>query len=122
MNASGGVSKLQDLKALKADIVGIAWNDSAVFYRPKYQARSEVYVATNWLSRFPSGNLGILAGRLKEAALKRGWLGVKDELMNPTSNTNNKENNSNNNSNIKDNNSNNNSNNEDNNSSKCRPP
>lgn len=48
-------------QALRANIVGIRWNDSAGFYRPRYQARSEIYLATNWLSRFPSGNLGILA-------------------------------------------------------------
>jgi hypothetical protein len=35
--------------------------------------------------------IGILARRLKVAARQRGWLGVKDELMNPSSNTNNKE-------------------------------
>ena len=48
-------------KALKTDISGIRWNDSTGFYRPRYQMRSEVYLATNWLSRFPSGNFGILA-------------------------------------------------------------
>jgi hypothetical protein len=53
-------------KALKADVVAIAWNDSAVLYRPKYQARSELYIATNWLSRFPSGNFGILASVVHE--------------------------------------------------------
>lgn len=35
--------------------------------------------------------VGILAERLKDAARQRGWLGVKDELINPSSNTNNKE-------------------------------
>jgi len=28
--------------------------------------------------------VGILAGRLKAAARKRGWIGVKEELLNPT--------------------------------------
>jgi hypothetical protein len=61
--ATGAIASIRGTiyKALKADIVGIAWKDSAVLYRPKYQARSEIYVATNWLSRFPSGNFGILA-------------------------------------------------------------
>jgi hypothetical protein len=48
-------------KALRANVYGIRWNDSSGFYRPRYQARSEIYLATNWLSRFPSGNFGILA-------------------------------------------------------------
>lgn len=48
-------------KALRANITGIRWNDSSGFYRPRYQTRSEIYLATNWLSRFPSGNFGVLA-------------------------------------------------------------
>ena len=48
-------------KAIRANITGIRWNDSSGFYRPRYQSRSEIYLATNWLSRFPSGNFGILA-------------------------------------------------------------
>jgi hypothetical protein len=62
-SATGTIASIRGTiyKALKADVVGIAWNDTSVFYRPKYQARSEVYIATNWLTRFPSGNFGILA-------------------------------------------------------------
>jgi hypothetical protein len=48
-------------EALHADVSAIRWNDSAGFYRPRYETRSEVYLATNWLSRFPSGNFGVLA-------------------------------------------------------------
>jgi hypothetical protein len=48
-------------QALHADVSAIRWNDSAGFYRPRYETRSEVYLSTNWLSRFPSGNFGILA-------------------------------------------------------------
>lgn len=48
-------------QALRADVSAIRWNDSAGFYRPRYETRSEVYLATNWLSRFPSGNFGVLA-------------------------------------------------------------
>lgn len=47
-------------KDVKADVVAIRWTDSTGFYRPQYETRSEVYLQTNWLSRFPSGNLGIL--------------------------------------------------------------
>jgi hypothetical protein len=47
--------------ALRTKITGIRWNDSSGFYRPRYETRSEVYLATNWLSRFPSGNFGVLA-------------------------------------------------------------
>lgn len=47
-------------KALKANIIGIRWNDSTGVYRPQYQTRSEIYLQTNWLTRFPSGNFGVL--------------------------------------------------------------
>ena len=62
-SATGFIAKIDGriYHALRANIVGIRWNDSAAFYQPRYQTRSEIYVATNWLSRFPSGNFGILA-------------------------------------------------------------
>lgn len=47
-------------QALHADVSAIRWNDSAGFYRPRYETRSEIYLASNWLSRFPSGNFGVL--------------------------------------------------------------
>jgi hypothetical protein len=45
-------------KDLNADVIVMRW-DSAGFYQPRYQSRSEVNVTTNWLSRFPSGNFGL---------------------------------------------------------------
>ena len=47
-------------KDLNLDIVGTQW-DSAGYYQPRYQARSEVNITTRWLSRFPSGNFGLKA-------------------------------------------------------------
>jgi hypothetical protein len=52
--------------ALKANLLGIRWNDPAGFYRPRYQTRGEFYLQTNWLSRFPSGNFGLLASFVHE--------------------------------------------------------
>lgn len=45
-------------KDINVDIQGTMW-DSAGYYQPRYQARSEINLITRWLSRFPSGNLGI---------------------------------------------------------------
>lgn len=45
---------------LNMDVLATRW-DSAGFYQPRYQARSEVNLATRWLSRFPSGNFGLKA-------------------------------------------------------------
>ncbi|HEX4685018.1 MAG TPA: Plug domain-containing protein [Gemmatimonadaceae bacterium] len=46
---------------IHADVQAVRWNDTLGYYRPRYQTRSELFVRTNWLDRFPSGNLGILA-------------------------------------------------------------
>lgn len=45
-------------KDINVDVQGTMW-DSAGFYQPRYQARSEINLITSWLSRFPSGNLGL---------------------------------------------------------------
>jgi hypothetical protein len=47
------------------DVNAVAWDGSAL-YRPQYQARAEVGIATNWITRFPSGNLGIRAALIDE--------------------------------------------------------
>ena len=47
-------------KGINLDVVGTRW-DSAGFYQPRYQARSEINIVTSWLSRFPSGNFGLKA-------------------------------------------------------------
>jgi hypothetical protein len=45
-------------KDVYVDVNGVSWNAPGP-YRPQYQSRVELGVATNWLGRFPSGNLGI---------------------------------------------------------------
>lgn len=60
-------------KSVFADFQGIQWSDSGGFYRPKYQARSELYVSTRMLDRFPSGNLHILASATHEYRSSSLW-------------------------------------------------
>ena len=38
---------------------GVMWEDPGP-YRPRYQSRVQLYLATRWLSRFPRGNFGFL--------------------------------------------------------------
>lgn len=45
---------------LGVDAVGMRW-DQEGFYRPRDQARAQLYLDTQWLSAVPSGNLHILA-------------------------------------------------------------
>ncbi len=47
------------------DLNAVSWGSSGL-YRPQYQARVELGIATNWLGRFPSGNLGIHAALIDE--------------------------------------------------------
>ena len=47
-------------RAVYADAWAVAWGDSLGLYRPQYQTRSELYLQTNLLDRFPKGNFGLL--------------------------------------------------------------
>jgi hypothetical protein len=49
-----------------ANVFGIRWSDSAGLYRPQFQTRSELYVSTNLIERFPSGNFGLLGSIVHE--------------------------------------------------------
>ena len=60
-------------KALYADIQGIRWSDTAAYYRPRYQARSELYVSTSLLDRFPTGNFHFLASAAHEYRSATWW-------------------------------------------------
>ncbi len=51
---------------LYANLTGIRWSDSLGLYRPRYQTRSELYVSTNMIERFPSGNFGLVASVVHE--------------------------------------------------------
>jgi hypothetical protein len=53
-------------KAVNVDAWALAWGDSAGLYRPRYQARSELYIQTSLLDRFPRGNFGLLASLAHE--------------------------------------------------------
>lgn len=46
--------------ALHADVSAVHWEEPGA-YRPRWQVRSEVFVRSRWLSRFPSGDFGVLA-------------------------------------------------------------
>lgn len=60
-------------KALYADIQGIQWNDTAAFFRPRHQTRSELYISTSLLDRFPSNNFHLLASAVHEYRSASWW-------------------------------------------------
>lgn len=51
--------------AIYADVLGLQWQRPGA-YRPRYQTRTELYVKSRWLSRFPSGAFGIVASIMHE--------------------------------------------------------
>ena len=46
-------------KAIHADVFAFRWERQG-FYRPQMQVRSDVFVRTRWLKKFPSGQFGAL--------------------------------------------------------------
>jgi hypothetical protein len=69
-------------RAVYADAWALAWTDPAGtggLYRPKYQTRSELYIQTNLLDRFPRGNFGLLASLAHEyrSATNFAWTADK---------------------------------------------
>jgi hypothetical protein len=53
-------------RAINVDAWAVAWGDSTGLYRPKYQTRSELYIQTNLLDRFPRGNFGLVGSLAHE--------------------------------------------------------
>lgn len=51
---------------INADISALKWTDSLGSYRPQYQTRSELFVKTNLLQRFPTGDFGLMASIIHE--------------------------------------------------------
>jgi hypothetical protein len=60
-------------KRLYGDFQGIQWSDSGGFYRAKYQSRSELYVSTQMIERFPTGNFHLLASAVHEYRSHSFW-------------------------------------------------
>jgi hypothetical protein len=60
-------------KAVFADVQAMQWSDSGWYYRPRHQTRSELYVSTSLLERFPSGNFHLLASVVHEYRSSSLW-------------------------------------------------
>ena len=52
-------------RLINADISAVRW-DSSGLYRPRYQTRSELYVRSNFLHRFPTNDFGLMASLIHE--------------------------------------------------------
>ncbi|MGI9078929.1 MAG: hypothetical protein ACR2G6_16625 [Gemmatimonadaceae bacterium] len=54
-----GTARGRVFKAVHVDAFFINWSKPGA-YRPQVQSRSDIYIKTDWLSRFPSGNFSFL--------------------------------------------------------------
>lgn len=46
-------------RLINADISAVRWADSLGYYRPRYQTRSELFIQSAFLRRFPTNNFGL---------------------------------------------------------------
>ncbi len=53
-------------KAVHADAYGLRWDDENGLYRPQYQARSQLYISTSLLNRFPDNSFHFFLGLTHE--------------------------------------------------------
>jgi hypothetical protein len=53
-------------RAVYLDAQGTRWNDTLGLYRPQFQTRSELYLSTALLNRFPTGNFHVRAAVVHE--------------------------------------------------------
>src|SRR5581483_11687297 len=53
-------------RLLNIDASAVRWNDSVGLYRPLYETRTELFLHTNLLERFPTGHFGLLASVVHE--------------------------------------------------------
>jgi hypothetical protein len=53
-------------RLLHVDLSAVRWNDSTGLYRPRYQTRSELFLQSNFLDRFPTNDFGIKAAIVHE--------------------------------------------------------
>jgi len=60
-------------KAVHADVQAMQWSDTGWYYRPRHQVRSELYVSTSLLDRFPSGNFHFLGSAVHEYRSSSLW-------------------------------------------------
>ena len=54
-----GAARGKIYKDVGVNVYGVRWANTG-FYRPQMQSREELYVDTDWITRFPSGDFGFL--------------------------------------------------------------
>jgi hypothetical protein len=60
-------------KAIYLDAHAVRWSDTAAAYRPQYQTRTEVYLSTARLDRFPTGNFHVRMAAVHEYRSTMLW-------------------------------------------------
>ncbi|OYV73650.1 MAG: hypothetical protein B7Z72_02030 [Gemmatimonadetes bacterium 21-71-4] len=53
-------------RGINADVFALRWGDSTGFYRPQFQTRSQLYISTSLLNRFPDNTFHFFLGLTHE--------------------------------------------------------
>jgi hypothetical protein len=53
-------------RLINADVSAIRWSDTLGLYRPRYQTRTELFIRSNFLERFPTNDFGLMASVIHE--------------------------------------------------------
>lgn len=69
---------------INVDVMATRW-DSAGFYQPRYQTRSEINLNTRWRSRFPSGSFGLRIALMHEYRSEVAFPTASGARFTPTS-------------------------------------
>lgn len=68
-------------RIINADVSAIRWSDTPRYFRPRYQTRSELFIRSNFLGRFPTGDFGLTASVVHEyRSGARFPIGATDDL------------------------------------------
>jgi hypothetical protein len=65
------------------DAHAVRWSDTTGAYRPQYQTRTELYLSTSRLDRFPTGNFHVRASVLHEYRSTLFWPDTSGFLREP---------------------------------------
>ena len=71
-------------RGVQADAWALKWNDTTGLYRPQFQSRTELFVQTALLDKFPRGNFGLLTSLVHEyRSNARFPIGTEDVRISP---------------------------------------
>jgi len=69
-------------KLINANASAVRWSDTAGFFQPRYETRSELYISNNFIKRFPTNDFSLLASVVHEYRSGVSFPNAKGEVRN----------------------------------------